>query len=111
MNYQLLPEEGVKTDFNNWNSTQNRYDCKGYKPKRKPPVKLVRSVIREFEWFCKNHHIDFKKYVYIQPVQIEGEWRQFDFLDSVTEKYPATIHVSGIISNDNGKIFQRIIEI
>ena len=111
MNYILLNEVGVKTNFNSFNSIQNKYNSKEYTPKRKPPKKLIKSVIREFEVFCKSHHIDNTKYKFIEPCELEGVWRQFDFLDSNEDEYPARIIVSGIISNNNGKIFQRVIEI
>ena len=109
--YTLLPESGVKTNYQSWNATQNRYDSIGYKPKRRPPVKLIRAIIREFERWCKDYHIDVSKYLFIEPCEIEGTWSQFDFLDSTTEKYPARIKVHSIISDNNGKIFQRIFDV
>jgi hypothetical protein len=109
--YTLLDEVGVKTNFNDWNDFQNRFNFKEYKPKRQPPKKLVNSVIQEFEEFCKNHHVNSTAYKFIEPCEIEGEWRQFDFLDNPTERYPARISVHSIVSNQNGKILQRVIDL
>ena len=111
MDYTILDEVGVKKNYNDWNDIQNTYNSKEYTPKRPPSKKLIASVIREFEEFCNSYHIDSSKYPFIEPCEIEGDWRQFDFLDSVTDKYPSRIMVSDIISDKNGKIFQRVIEI
>lgn len=111
MNYTILPECGVKTDWNNWNPMKNQYGSKEYQPKRQPPKKLVAAVIREFERWCKDYHVDASAYKWIEPCEIEGTWRQFDFLDSITEQYPSKIIVCDIIANKDGKIFQRIIEV
>ncbi len=105
-----MSECGVKTDFQNWNSMRNHYGSKSYTPKRKPPIKLIKSVIREFEQWCKDYHVDVNAYKFIEPCEIEGTWRQFDFRDS--DKHGASIiMVCDIVSNNNGKIFQRIIEV
>lgn len=109
-NYTLLPAVGVKTDFQDWNPLRNRYNSKQKTPKRPPPKKLVASVIREFEDWAKTYHVDASKYRFIKPAQFEGEWRQFDFMDSDSHKYPAKITIHSILANNNGKIFQRIIE-
>ncbi len=110
-NYTILQEAGVKTDWNNWNVIQNRYGSKEYSPKRPPPKKLVASVIREFERFCQDYHIDSTAYKFIEPCEIEGTWRQFDFIDDPDAQYPSKIAVHSIVSDNNGKIFQRVIDI
>jgi len=109
--YTIMTEVGVKTDWNNFNTIQNTYGSKEYTPKRRPPKKLLAAVIREFEKFCADYHIDAAAYRFIEPCEMEGEWRQFDFIDDPAAKYPSKIAVHSIISNHNGKIFQRIIDI
>jgi hypothetical protein len=111
MSYTILTECGVKTDFNQWNPTQNRYGSKEYKPKRQPPKKLVQAVIREFEQWCKSYHVDASAYRFIEPCEIEGTWRQFDFIDNPDDKYPAKIQIHSIVANSDGKIFQRVIDV
>lgn len=106
-----MPEAGVKTDFGAWNSMQNKYGSKEYQPKSAPPKKLVAAVIREFEQWCKSYHVDVTAYKFIEPCEIEGDWRQFDFIDSITEKWPAKIQIHSIVANKDGKIFQRIIDV
>lgn len=109
MNYTILLPCGVKTDWNDWNDIQNRYNSKSYRPKRNPPKKLIASIIREFEQFCKVWHIDNTAYKFIQPCEIEGTWRQFDFKDSLDS--PNGIQCHSVVYNENGKIFQRIFEL
>lgn len=109
-NYTILGKTGVKTDFNNWNSMRNCYGTKGYTPRRNPPVKLVRSVIREFERFCKDYHIDATAYKFIEPCEIEGDWRQFDFMESESGE-GARIQCHSIVSDNNGKIYQRVFDL
>ena len=109
--YQVLPAEGVKTDFRNWNSMANSYGSKSYQPPREPAKRLVAAVIREFESFCKDYHIDSTQYRTIQPVHIEGEWRQFEFIDG-NKQWPAKISVhSMVVSSVGYKILQRVIDI
>jgi hypothetical protein len=86
--YTLLDPSGVKTNYNDWNDTQNRFNSKEYTPKRLPPKKLVQSVIREFEEFCRNYHVDSSAYKFIEPCELEGEWRQFDFIDNPEAESP-----------------------
>jgi hypothetical protein len=74
-----------------------------------PPVKLVRAVIREFKSICETYHIDETAYRIIAPVEIEGEWKQFDFLDS-TEKGAAKIAIHSIVYNNNGEIYCRLFD-
>ena len=109
--YTVLLGGGVKTDFNNWNSMANHYGTKTYTPKRQPAKKLVAAVIREFEQWCKDWHVDATAYKFIEPCEIEGEWCQFDFMDSDTEKWPAKVMIHSIIANKNYAIMQRVIDI
>ena len=110
--FTILKSEGVKTNFNDFNTIQNRYNSKMYQPKRQAPRKLIAAAIREFKEFCETYHIEASKYKFIEPCEVEGIWRQFDFLDSVTDKYPARIMVSGIIYRKNTyTILQREISI
>lgn len=108
--YKILDVCGVKPNYKDWNDFRNTFNSMSYSPKRNAPKKLIASVIREFEQFCKDYHIDASKYPFIEPCEIEGVWRQFDFSDS-TDKYPSKISIHSIISNKNGKIFQRVIDI
>ena len=108
-NYIILEAEGAETDFNNWNSIQNHYNYRAVKPIRPPSKKLIKSVIYEFEQWCKSYHIEFSYYKFVSPCQIEGEWRQFDFCDS-QDKNASKISVWGIIAAQDGRIFQRCIE-
>jgi hypothetical protein len=108
--FTVLPVGGVATDFNDWNDIQNKFNSRTYVPKRRRVNRrLLTSVIKEFREFCKSYHIDASKYRFIEPAELEGEIRQFDFMDSM-EKDAAKISIHSIISK-GGKIYQRIIDI
>lgn len=109
-NYTVLPQVGVEVDFNNWNTAANKYGSREYIPKRQAPKKLIQAIIREFESICKTYHIDYTKYAYIEPAQIDGEWRQFDFLDALPENNPAKIVIHSIVASESGKVLQRLYE-
>lgn len=106
----VLPIEGVATNFNDWNDIQNKFNSRTYVPKRRRVNRrLLAATIKEFRKFCKSYHIDASKYRFIEPTEVEGEIRQFDFMDSM-DRDAAKISVYDIISK-NGKIYQRIIGI
>lgn len=109
MPYKILPATGVRTDFNNWSSFQNRYGSEEYTPKKQLPKALIQSAIREFEQFCKDYHIDASQYQTIEPCEIDGDWRQFDFIDS--QKHPSKISVHSIAARADGTILQRVIDV
>lgn len=107
MKYELRDVGGLKIDFQNWSDFNNRYNSKGYTPKRRPPKRLIENVIREFELFCRYYHIDASKYRYIDACEMDDDWRQFDFVDE--NNYKIAVH--SIIYTKTYKILQRIIDI
>ena len=107
MNYKILSPCGIETDFNNWNPMQNSYGSKEYIPKKQASKKLIKSVIHEFEEWCKTYHIDSTKYPIIEPCEIEGDWRQFDFIEDCSN--PAKISIHSITEKD-GLIYARLVD-
>ena len=108
--FTVLPVGGIATDFNDWNPSKGGYNAKTYVPKRRRVNRrLLAAVVKEFREFCNSYHIDDSQYRFIEPAEIEGEIRQFDFMDSM-EKDAAKISMHSIISKE-GKIYQRIIDI
>lgn len=80
-------------------------------PKKQPPKKLVAAVIREFKRQCAFYHIDASAYRFVQPVAIEDEWKQFDFIDDPKAQYPALVAIYSIVANKNGKLLQSVFSI
>ena len=109
MNYTIITPCGIKTNWNDWNDIQNRFNGKSYVPTRNPPKKLLANVIREFEEFCKTWHIDVTAYQFVEPCEFDGQWKQFDFKDSPDSDTGIQCH--SIIANKNGRIFQRIFDL
>lgn len=107
----ILPADGVKTDFDSTNGLTGKYNSKSYQPRTRVPIKLVKAAIKEFREFCAMYHIDSTKYKYVQPCQIEGAWRQFDFQES-EDRRNAVISMHSIICRDeNCEIVQRVFEL
>ncbi len=108
MNYELRKIDGIKVDFQDWNTFKGQYNSKSYKPKLPPVKRLILNAIKEFEEFCKHYHIDHTKYKYIDAAEFEGEWGQFDFVDEEERK----IAVHSIIYREKTyEILQRVIDI
>jgi hypothetical protein len=105
---KILSSEEIVTDFNEWNSIQNRYNLKCVDKNMKLPAGLIDAAIADFEEWCKTFHVDHTKFKYIRASGGCVTW-QVDFHDD-TDATGVHASVYDIYFNDEKKtIMQRCI--
>jgi len=103
----VISFDKTTTDFNNWNSMQNRYECKTRNLGPKYPKTLLNCVWKEFCRRCEEYHINAAKYIFCEITDLEGRW-QIDFMDQADGR-GAKISIHSIIFSAKKKVIYQCI--
>ena len=105
---KVVSSEEIVTNFNEWNSIQNRYNVKCVDKNMKLPTGLIEAAIKEFESWCETYHVDHTQFKYIRACGGCVTW-QVDFHDDLDATGPHVSVYDIYFNEQNPSIMQSCI--